>query len=422
MKNQHSLIEFGVLFVLCTGCIYIFNLGLSKDILIIAGIIWGIIVFWSYIFGEYSSFLRPHFGINLKTQKIFLFTVLTILILRSATKKFAMVHNYFEAFGVLWIYMNFAAPFLRIFLQKYIPKPIIFVTSNSVPPFHLFWKSARKLTFEKFLELLVNSCFEDLNKNYFVVVESKHLNEQIKGIDARKKGLYKLVIIKNKSFINYLFDTHIKNIEPAPMESSEYRLKRIIDYTLAIIGLLLLLPVFLVISLCIKLESPGGVFYRHKRLGIHMRTFNLYKFRTMYVDADKILNDLLQNNPRFRKEFETTFKLRKDPRVTRIGRILRKLSLDELPQLINVLKGEISLVGPRPIVKEEIPYYQKISLDLFTVLPGLSGLWQISGRSDTSYNERVRLDTEYAKTWSLWSDLKIMFKTLPIIISGRGAY
>ncbi|MDW7987534.1 MAG: sugar transferase [candidate division WOR-3 bacterium] len=390
------------------------------NILIDAIIILGAIGFWSYIFGEYSNVLKPHFGFNLKTQSIFLFTILTICVIDIFAKNFNKSYYIWNVFVVLWLYMNFIAPFLRLSLQRYISESVILVT-NDTSHDYLFYKHFKKLTYSEFGELLQNSSFDKLNKNHFVFIKEK--KEELKtSSEIRQKGVFKITVIKTKNFINYFFETHIQFIQPAPMELAEYRIKRIIDYSLAIITLLLFLPIFMLISLCIKLESSGGVFYRHKRLGRYMHQFNLYKFRTMFIDADKKLNEILKTNPKLRKEFETTFKLRNDPRVTRVGKILRKFSLDELPQLINVLKGEISLVGPRPIVKEEVSYYQKFSLDLFMVLPGVSGLWQVSGRSDTSYNERVKLDTEYVRRWSLWGDLKILIKTLPSVISGRGAY
>jgi undecaprenyl-phosphate galactose phosphotransferase len=153
-----------------------------------------------------------------------------------------------------------------------------------------------------------------------------------------------------------------------------------------------------------------------------MREFYLLKFRTMYKDAEQRLEEILKNDPVKRAEFEQTFKLKDDPRVTPLGRWLRKFSIDELPQLLNVLIGQMSLVGPRPIVEKEVGYYKDYSLLLFRVPPGLTGLWQVSGRTDTAYEERVKLDTRYVREWTLTGDLMIILKTVPAVLSRRGAY
>jgi Undecaprenyl-phosphate galactose phosphotransferase WbaP len=198
--------------------------------------------------------------------------------------------------------------------------------------------------------------------------------------------------------------------------------KRILDLLLVTIGGILILPLACLIAICIKLDSPGPVLYGHRRIGYGGRHFKAWKFRSMKQDADWILEESLKKDPRLHQEWETTQKLRDDPRVTRTGGFLRKMSLDELPQLLNVLRGEMSLVGPRPIVDAEVARYGE-DFDLYTrVYGGLTGLWQVSGRSNTSYEERVTLDLYYLRNWSVWLDLCILIRTVGVVLFSRGAY
>ncbi|MDR0644193.1 MAG: undecaprenyl-phosphate galactose phosphotransferase WbaP [Treponema sp.] len=198
--------------------------------------------------------------------------------------------------------------------------------------------------------------------------------------------------------------------------------KRFIDLALVFIGGTILLPFLLIIGLLVKATSPGPVLYGHIRLGLNGKKFKAYKFRSMVVDSDDRLKRLLDSDSRIREEWEASHKLKDDPRITKIGRILRKLSFDEFPQLINVLKGEMSLVGPRPIVDDEVEKYGEDFKRIFSVKPGITGLWQVSGRSDTDYAERISFDTYYLQSWSIWLDLWVLYKTLGIVVKGKGAY
>lgn len=195
-------------------------------------------------------------------------------------------------------------------------------------------------------------------------------------------------------------------------------IKAFIDYLLVIPGLFLISPLLFIIAVLVKLDSPGPIIYRRKVLGINGRVFYAYKFRTMYINGDEIL----ARYPRLRAELNRNYKLKSDPRVTRIGRLLRKYSLDELPQLINILQQDMSLVGPRIITPDEINKYGQWGDTFMSVMPGLTGLWQLSGRSDTSYDERVRLDMEYIHNWSVGLDIRIIFQTIPAVLKGDGAY
>lgn len=199
-------------------------------------------------------------------------------------------------------------------------------------------------------------------------------------------------------------------------------LKRTLDLFGAVVGGFFISPLLLTIALLIKLDSPGPVLFGHRRLGARDEHFHCWKFRTMHVEAERMLNEYLQGHPSLQAEWEQNHKLRDDPRVTRIGRLLRKTSLDELPQLWNVLRGEMSLTGPRPIVDAEVPKYEK-DYELYRrIRPGMSGFWQVGGRSDTDYKERVAMDSYYVRNWSVWLDVIILVRTVKIVLFGRGAY
>lgn len=199
-------------------------------------------------------------------------------------------------------------------------------------------------------------------------------------------------------------------------------IKRTLDLVGAAVGGLLLLPVLLLIALAIRLDSPGPIVYRARRLGRDGRPFDCFKFRSMHRDAESRLEEMLDTNPGLRAEFEATHKLKDDPRVTRVGAFLRKTSLDELPQLANVLLGSMSLVGPRPIVQAEVSKYGDTYAVYKQVRPGMTGYWQANGRSDTSYEERVGMDHFYVTNWSPWLDIVILLQTIRVVIHGKGAY
>ena len=193
-----------------------------------------------------------------------------------------------------------------------------------------------------------------------------------------------------------------------------------LDATGAAVLLLFTLPVLLAVAILVKLDG-GPVFYAHRRIGAGGRRFNCLKFRSMRVDSAAVLERLLTTSPSAAVEWAATQKLRNDPRVTKVGAFLRKTSLDELPQLINVLRLEMSLVGPRPIVDSELPHYGENITYYYETRPGLTGLWQVSGRSDTTYHQRVQLDTWYVKNWTLWHDIAILAKTVPAVLDRKGA-
>lgn len=200
------------------------------------------------------------------------------------------------------------------------------------------------------------------------------------------------------------------------------RAARILDISLILLAAPYIVLAFLVIAILVKLDSPGPVFYSQARIGRFGRKLKVYKFRTMVQNADQILQNYLDDSPGLKAQWLATHKLKKDPRVTRLGAMLRKLSLDELPQLWNILIGDMSLIGPRPIVDAEVEKYGT-SFDLYVqVRPGLTGLWQVSGRNDTTYERRVELDEYYICNRSLKLDLQILWKTVFVVLSQEGAY
>ncbi len=202
----------------------------------------------------------------------------------------------------------------------------------------------------------------------------------------------------------------------------EQAIKRSLDIFLIVLASPFLIILFGLIAIIIRLESPGSILYKQVRLGKGGRTFLIWKFRTMVKNADEVLEQYLEMHPELADEWEETHKLRDDPRVTGVGKILRRFSLDEYPQFWNVLKGEMSLVGPRPIVDDEIKYYGSACYVCARVKPGLSGLWQVSGRNDIKYEQRVKLDLYYVHNWSIWLDVYILAKTVKVVINGKGAY
>lgn len=198
--------------------------------------------------------------------------------------------------------------------------------------------------------------------------------------------------------------------------------KRLIDVLLVIISLPIALPLLALIAIAVRLDSRGTSFYKHERIGKDGRTFHVWKVRTMVVDADEVLKEYLAKHPGLLQEWNENHKLKQDPRITRLGQFLRRSSLDELPQIFNILKGDMSVVGPRPIVNSEIIYYGNVFELYMLVKPGLTGIWQVSGRNNTDYKTRVRLDEYYVRNWTIWLDIYILFRTVWVVVKQHGAY
>ena len=227
------------------------------------------------------------------------------------------------------------------------------------------------------------------------------------------------------SHIYELANTHTNLIVYKNRIKSRYRqiFQQTYNYFLAVAALPIFFPLIVVFAILIKAESRGPVFFKHMRIGKKGRKIPTYKFRSMYADAQERLEKLFQEHPELKDEWQKNFKLKNDPRVTKIGAFLRKTSLDELPQVFNVLRGEMNFVGPRPVLQEELDRYYKENAEYYyMVKPGITGLWQVSGRSDTDYDFRIKTDKWYVLNWSLWLDIVILLKTFKVVIKRDGAY
>ena len=217
-----------------------------------------------------------------------------------------------------------------------------------------------------------------------------------------EKSSHKHKILFWQSFINF-----------------SYGLKRVLDFALSLVAIILLSPLFLLTGVAIFLENPGPVIYSQQRVGKDGKPFYFYKFRSMVVGAEKLKDQLLPENE---SEGGVIFKMKHDPRITHVGHFIRRFSIDELPQFINVLKGEMSLVGPRPPLPKEVNQYTLEDRKRLHIKPGITCIWQVEGRSDIPFNKQVELDKQYIYSQSLWEDIKILLKTIPAVITGKGAY
>jgi len=229
-------------------------------------------------------------------------------------------------------------------------------------------------------------------------------------------GLYE--ILTTGLSVNEFAYVPLVYVNKVRLTGTDHILKLVLDYLLALAGILILSPILAIVAILVKLGSPGPLIHKRLVMGLNGKQFHAYKFRTMVVNG----NEVLDLHPDLKEELARNHKLKNDPRITRVGAFLRRLSLDELPQLFNVLRREMSLVGPRMISPEEVAMYKQFDMNLLTVLPGITGVWQVSGRSDVSYEERVRLDMYYIRNWSIWLDLQILFQTIPAVLKSRGAY
>ena len=239
---------------------------------------------------------------------------------------------------------------------------------------------------------------------------------------------YTITVSKNQTF--FTSNQQLKDIAGTIGFSSIHNLtfktnlftKRVLDILIVLFFSPLWIPIMIILAFLTKITSKGPIFYGHKRIGKNHKEIKCWKFRSMCTNSQEILEQILATDPIRRAEWEKDRKFLDDPRVTKFGKLLRKTSLDELPQIFNILKGDMSLVGPRPVTEPELIKYGKYQDYVLSVLPGLSGMWQISGRSDTGYEERISFDSYYIQNWSIWLDIWILLKTIWVVISGKGAY
>ena len=371
---------------------------------------------------------------------------------------------------------HIAASTSRLFIGLLWPLSFGFIVFSRYMINHLLaWAGVGKIPFllvggGKTARLLIDGIKKDVGLSYHVVgyvddagpqeivgereylgtfsdIESVIRQTQVKDVMIAAPGLspekldqllHKVTpLVRNVFFIPDLIGLPLNGVEVEPLFHEQLLLmglrnnlarrynriiKRIFDLTLTIIGGTLLLPVFAFIAIIIKLDSPGPVFFAHERIGKNGQLFPCFKFRTMCENADVQLRTYLRQNPEARKEWNAEFKLKNDPRITRVGKVLRRTSLDELPQIWNVVRGEMSLVGPRPIVREEISKYGNYINDFYSVHPGITGMWQVNGRSDTTYEQRVQMDSWYVRNWSVWLDIMLLWKTFGAVTARKGAY
>ena len=280
----------------------------------------------------------------------------------------------------------------------------------------------------------------DLKKTVEIIQKTKVKTVIISSSNIKK--MFKVVTDIQPFVKNIVFTPNLSNIPIANMEINKLPIENVVllnvknnlalrrnkiikyifDMVLTIIGTICISPILICIAIWIYKDSPGPIIFKHMRVGKDGKIFPCYKFRSMCVDAKEKLEELLQNDPEARAEWERDFKLKHDPRITKSGAFLRRTSLDELPQIFNVLKGEMSLVGPRPIIKDEMERYGNRIDDYLMVKPGIAGIWQCSGRSDTTYQERVQMDSWYVRNWSVWLDIMILWKTIEAVVAKKGAY
>ncbi len=266
--------------------------------------------------------------------------------------------------------------------------------------------------------VVVSLCDEATDKTFQTVNQILH---RISRVYVLPK-ISKLPLINSEFFnsINHKgLALYIKN---KLLHSGEITIKAIFDKVLSIVLFILFLPLLLLLYVIVYISTKGDPLYKQKRIGKDGKSFHIYKFRTMRINAEEILEEILENDPILKAEWEREFKLKDDPRITKIGKFLRRTSLDELPQLYNVFQGKMSLVGPRPIIEDEVVKYGEFFNYFSAVKPGITGLWQVSGRNDISYDERVRLDVWYVRNWSMELDIMILVKTAAIVLARKGSY
>lgn len=299
-------------------------------------------------------------------------------------------------------------------------KIIGFVDNNEERVGELFCGSLILGTYKNFAQILKDNVVDEV----IFALSPKHLGEieellkicEIQGVEARIiSDFFKLMIAKTK--VDQIHGIPIITFSTKPSDDLQLLIKRIIDILVSFTMLVILSPLFLVIMIAIKLTSPGPIFYQWNVVGLNKKKFKSYKFRTMVPDADLLKKDLLDKN----EMKGVVFKMKDDPRITKVGKFLRKYSLDELPQLFSVLKGDMSLVGPRPPLVTEFKEFDYWHRRKLSVKPGLTCLWQVNGRNEIKdFDEWMKLDLEYIDNWSLWLDFKILLKTIPVVLSGTG--
>jgi lipopolysaccharide/colanic/teichoic acid biosynthesis glycosyltransferase len=389
-------------------------------------VLFAILAVTSYVVGEFETPARGSFGLTLRTQAAFGMTYVAYSGLHAIWPWCEQMTVRFWL--VTWAYLSLLAPFVGMAIRRIARQPALLVTDiNAHRAGLLRWwgfECTEVIPLGDLPDWLQANADDHgrIPRYHTIIIDAVDPRTEYAVAGLSQDYFVDFVGIPAFRMASYIFGPHPRPVASYALNGINRRLKRIVDLVLSALAIVVLGPLLLAVSIIIKLDSPGPVFFPHRRLGRNMRDLFVLKFRTMHKDAAQRLKDLLDSDPELKREFETNFKLKNDPRVTRVGKYLRKYSIDELPQFFNILWGGMSFVGPRPIVEGEVKYYKDYSLLMFRVPPGATGLWQVSGRSETSYDTRVELDTRYVQQWTFWDDIKIILKTIPAVLSRRGAY
>lgn len=384
-----------------------------------------------------------------------------IAIVELATIAFSKLYFSRYLWGISWGTIFILFPILRILVKKFLIKTGLYLKDTIII-------GGGKNAIDAY-KALANETYLGFNIKYFITPDKSQIEELeklgVKIINETNQEIWQLVTKVTDQFIialeedeieqrnqwlryfskkHYRFVSVIPTLRGLPLYSTDMSfifsydvmllrvnnnlakrssriIKRIMDIVGSLLLIILLSPLFFI--LCILIRRDGGnAIFSHKRVGQNGNTFNCLKFRSMVNNSQEILDELLQKDPSAKAEWEKDFKLKDDPRITPLGKFLRRTSIDELPQLFNVLLGQMSLVGPRPIVADELSYYKDDIDYYFMAKPGMTGLWQVSGRNDVDYETRVYFDSWYVKNWSMWNDIAILFKTIPVVRKRSGAY
>ncbi|MEO0072209.1 MAG: sugar transferase [candidate division WOR-3 bacterium] len=346
----------------------------------------------------------------------FLLNIVLLPLVRNFVKKILYLLRLWKE-EILFIGSEKIKEELRVIFGKnsnigYSLKECIIIDNNSEPGIDLLEKltqikvsgiiiDGQKLSQERIVEIYERA--QGVVKNFFIIP----VGTQLRTFDVELLPLEHFILMK------YRYNL---------LRTESQIIKRILDIIIAFIGLIVTLPLNFIIALAVKLSSPGPILFKQKRVGKDYKLFICYKFRTMYQNADSRLAEVLNQSDVLKEKWEKFLKIENDPRITPVGKLLRKTSFDELPQLFNVLIGEMSLVGPRPYLPEEVTHFEQKMNVISKVRPGMTGLWQVSGRSNLSFDERLRLDEFYVRNWSLWLDLVILLKTIIVWFKGEGAF
>ncbi|MCS7245734.1 MAG: exopolysaccharide biosynthesis polyprenyl glycosylphosphotransferase [candidate division WOR-3 bacterium] len=379
-----------------------------------------ILLFFQGIYTHRFSFFEESYRI---------FRILTISLMSILV--FALIYNvYAISRYMLLVFWFFGSIFL--IAQKYLFKRYIFKKGWFLKKVYILNNSSNYDLAKKIIN-------ENIYLGYEIVEDEKEASEVIvlnPRIDLNELSkLFKKYKSLKFAFAEDgipLLNVQVENIFTRPLSFISVRNnlvsktmeinKRIFDIVFATFLLILFFPVMVIIAFLVKLTSKGPIFYIQERPGKHGKVIKIYKFRTMYMDAEGKLKEVLEKDQSLKLEFQKYKKLKDDPRITKVGKFLRKFSLDELPQLFNVIKGDMSIVGPRPYQLDELKEMGEYKDIIFSVKPGLTGLWQISGRSDLNFETKLKLETWYVLNWNFWLDIFIIIRTIPIVISGKGAY